>query len=129
MDLVAGYQPARWLAMKANGGLLVAETGAGESERFPDTGDRFTAEEAPGIGDRIEFLRLGAGVYGVWAGDPNRPALELAVEGARYTDQDGGRYSFNRLSVDARGFIPLGSRQRTFAARLFASRDLADAGA
>jgi len=129
VDLVAGYQPARWLAMKANGGLLVAETGAGESERFPDTGVRFTREEAPGIGDRIEFLRLGAGVYGVWAGDPNRPALELAVEGARYADQDGGRYSFNRLSVDARGFIPLGSRQRTFAARLFASRDLAAAGA
>ena len=65
----------------------------------------------------------------VWAGDPNVPALELGVEGSRHDDREGGRYSFNRLSVDARGFIPLGSRQRTFAARVFASRDYADAGA
>ena len=129
VDLVVGYQPARWLAMKANGGLLVTETGPGESDRFPDTGTLFTPEEAPGLGDQTEFLRIGVGVYGVWAGDPNLPALELGVEGARYSDQDGGRYSFNRVSADVRGFIPLGSRQRTIATRLFVSRDIADSGA
>jgi hemolysin activation/secretion protein len=38
------------------------------------------------------------------------------------------RYAFNRVSADARGFLPLGSRQRTLAARFFISRDYADSG-
>ncbi len=65
----------------------------------------------------------------VWGGDPNIPAVELGVEASRHHDQNGGRYSFNRLSVDARGFLPLGSRQRTLAVRVFASRDITSSGA
>jgi hypothetical protein len=129
VDVVAGYQPARWVGLLARGGVVRAETGPGDSERFPDTDALFTRDTAPGIGDQTDFLRFSSGLYMVWAGDPNVPAVELGVEGSRYQDQDGGRYSFNRLSVDARGFLPLGSRQRTFAARVFASRDYADPGA
>ena len=129
VDLVAGYQPARWLAVSGRAGIVRADTGPSDSDRFPDTGVRFTPDTAPGIGEQTDFFRVSAGFFMVWAGDPNLPALELGVEGSRYDDRKGGRYSFNRVSVDARGFLPLGSRQRTLAARVFASRDIADSGA
>ena len=129
VDLVAGYQPARWFAVSGRAGFVRADTGPGDSARFPDTGVRFTADTAPGIGEQTDFFRVSSGVYMVWAGEPNVPALELGVEGSRHADREGGRYSFSRLSVDARGFLPLGSRQRTIAARVFASRDYADSGA
>ncbi len=129
VDLVAGYQPARWLAVLARGGIVRVETGPGDSDRFPDTAELFTPDTAPGLGERTDFLRVSSGLYMVWGGDPNIPAVELGVEASRHHDQNGGRYSFNRLSVDARGFLPLGSRQRTLAVRVFASRDIADSGA
>ena len=47
----------------------------------------------------------------------------------RFDDTNGERFSFNRVSFDARGFLPLGSRQRTIAARLYATSDYADSGA
>ena len=128
VDLVAGYQPARWLAVSARAGLIRADTGPGDSDRFPDTELLFTPDTAPAIGEHTDFLRISSGLYMVWAGDPNVPAVELGVEGSRHDDHDGG-YSFDRLSIDARGFLPLGSRQRTVAARVFVSRDYADSGA
>ncbi|MEE2637328.1 MAG: BamA/TamA family outer membrane protein [Acidobacteriota bacterium] len=129
VDLVTGYQPFRWLALTARGGWLRLDTDSGGSNRFPDTEMLFTPDEAPGLGEGTNFLRTAAGVYVTWAGDPNLPALELEVEGTRHADRDGGQYSFNRCSIDARGFLPLGSRQRVIAVRVFASRDRADAGA
>ena len=115
--------------MSWRAGFVSAHTGPSDSGRFPDTGVRFTSDNAPGIGEQTDFFRVHAGFYMAWAGDPNVPALELGVEGSRHNDRVGGRYSFNRLSVDARGFLPLGSRQRTLAARVFVSRDIADSGA
>ena len=129
VDLVAGYQPARWVAVLGRAGILRADIGPGDHDRFPDTEVLFTPATAPGIGEQADFLRVGTGLYAVWAGDPNVPALELGVEGSRHDDREGGRYSFNRLSFDARGFLPLGSRQRTIAVRAFASRDYVDTGA
>jgi len=129
VDLVAGYQPVRWLAVSGRAGLVRVDTGPGDGDRFPDTGVRFAPDTAPGIGEQTDFFRVSSGVYAAWAGDPNVPALEFGVEASRYEDRDGGRYSFNRVSVDARGFLPLGSRQRTIAVRVFASRDDTDPGA
>ena len=36
VDLVAGYQPVRWLAVSGRVGLVRVETGPGDGDRFPD---------------------------------------------------------------------------------------------
>ena len=129
VDVVAGYQLTRWMGIQARGSYLQVETGPGSQDSLPDTVDLFTPTTAPGLNERTNFWHFSSGLTFAWEGDPNQPAAELGLRFARLDDTDGELYAFNRVSVDARGFLPLGSRQRTLAARIFASSDYADAGA
>ena len=53
---------------------------------------------------------------------------EVELKVAQFDDLSEDRFDFTRISGDARGYLPLGSRQRTLAARFFVSRDSAGAG-
>jgi hemolysin activation/secretion protein len=52
----------------------------------------------------------------------------VALALTRFDDRRGQEFRFDRASVDARGYVSLGSPQRVLATRLYASRDQAAAG-
>ncbi len=52
----------------------------------------------------------------------------LGVEYARFGDRDLDAFSFHRFSFDGRGYLPLGSPQRTLAARFYTTIDDPDDG-
>ena len=128
LDVVGGYQLARWIGVQVRVGLMGTNVGAGTVDSRPDTGELFNSITAPGIEHQPEFFHFDSGLYLTWAADPNDPAASLGVRFARFDQLDGSRFQFNRFSLDTRGFLPLGSRQRTLAVRYYVSRDYADNG-
>ena len=128
VDIVGGYQIARWFGIQGRAGLLGTNVGVTTDDDRPDIGNVFGPVDAPGVAHQPDFLHLDAGLYLATVGDPNLPAGTVGLRFARFNELDGTRFQFNRFSLDMRGYLPLGSRQRTFAVRFYASRDYADDG-
>ncbi len=127
-DVVGGYQFARWLGVQARAGLLTTNVSHDSDGNRPNAADRFDDTGVPGIEHQPEFFHFDSGLYLGWEADPNDPAALLGVRFARFDELDGSRFQFSRFSLDARGFLPMGSRQRTIAVRYYVSRDNADNG-
>jgi hypothetical protein len=134
-EVVAGYQAARrGVAATVCAGLLQVFIGPGTSEEVPTIAQplgRFDDVSAPGLERPVgqpDFLHLAASV--LWdgrdePGNPHRGGM-IAVSAARFDQRGGGEYDFDRLAADARGYAPLGSRQRVLALRALASADRND---
>ena len=127
-ELAGGYQATRWLGVQARGGYLMTNVGPGTNDGRTDIQDLFDDVSAPGLERQPGFLHFDSGLFLSWEGDPNLPAGQVGVRFARFDDRGDSRFEFNRFSLDARGFLPLGSRQRTIAVRVYTSRDYADDG-
>lgn len=128
VELVAGYQFTRWMGLVARGGLVTSEVGPGNDDGIPDTVDVFDEDTAPGLLGRKDYLHLDWALYLSWKADPNQPSVEIGLRYGRYDEVNGTRFDYNRFSLDARGNLPLGSRQRNLAARFYTSGDLVDPG-
>jgi hypothetical protein len=128
LHVVGGYQAARWLGIQARAGYLRTDVGEGNGDERPDVDDVFNDTTAPGLTHQPDFFHLDSGVYLGWESDPNLPSALLGLRYAWFEDRKGDRFDFNRFSVDARGYLPLGSRQRVFAVRFYTSSDNADEG-
>ena len=128
LDVVAGHQLTRWLSLQARVGHTTVAISRGNQDRFPDSRDLFDETTAPGVSSRTQYFHVETGLALALEGDPGLPAAELELKFAQFDDLDEDRFNFNRVSADARGFLPLGSRQRTLAARVFVSRDRAASG-
>ena len=126
VDSVGGYQIRRWFAVQARAGWIDTNVGPPTDERFLDAAVRFDEDVVPGIGFQPDYWRLDASFYLSWLGDPNNPSGALGVRFARFNDAAGDRFDFLRASLDARGYLPLGSRQRVLAARFYTSSDYPD---
>jgi hypothetical protein len=129
-DGVLGYRVAPWLSTSFRFGYLDVRIGRGTDSRFPDTQQRFTDATAPGLAVQPNFFHLnytlsldGRDV----PGNPHRGASATAML-ARYMDLDRDAFSFNRLAVDADGYLPLGSTVRTLAVHFYGSGTKADPG-
>ncbi len=129
---VVGYRFASWLKTTLSGGFLQVNTGPGTDRRFPDTGRIFSENTAPGLAAQPDFLRLRYDVvaeYRDTPGNAHRGGM-VAAAFSRLHDRGTGSYSFNRLEVDARQYVPLGSTAvRVLALRFYASSDQPDSGA
>ena len=128
-DVVAGYHYNR-LGVAARLGFLGTNTAPGSDDDFPDTQDRFDDTSVPGLGEQPDFIRLNSAIYLDYRDNPGNPHKGglLGFSFARFDARRNAKFDFNRLSFDARGYLPLASRQRVLALRLFASRDNADSG-
>ncbi len=125
-DAVAGYPFTRWFGIKGRAGYLLTNVGPGTIDDRPSTQDLFDDSTAPGLERQPDFFHLDAGLYLAYEDDPNLPSGILGVQFSRFDDINDRRFEFNRLTLDARGYLPLGSRQRTLAGRFYVVRDYAD---
>jgi hypothetical protein len=130
-EIVGGYQFSERVTATVRAGLLQVDAGRSDDEALPSVADLFDAGSAPGLGAQPDYVRV-QGTFLVDGrdrpGNPHRGGL-LALSLARYDDRDGDAHGFNRLAIDARGYLSLGSPQRVLAARVLTSIDSTEAGA
>ncbi|MGD8816151.1 MAG: hypothetical protein PVJ51_03140 [Acidobacteriota bacterium] len=129
LDGVGGYQITRWFAVQARAGWIDTNVGPPVDTNLVDAATRFNDQDVPGIDFQADYWRLDASFYLSYLGDPNNPSGSLGLRLGRYNDADGDRFDFLRVSLDARGYLPLGSRQRVLAARFYTSSDFPDSDA
>ncbi len=89
-----------------------------------------TRDTAPGLAQAPDYARIGTSVLVDYRDEPANPHEGFMVAGTlgRFDDRTERAFSFNRFGIDARGFIPLGSRQRILALRGAWLIDEADPG-
>lgn len=128
---VAGYRVLPRLTVSGRFGHYQASIGPGRDEDLPQLLDVFAPAAVPGFPGEHRFWRYGTGAVFDGrdvAANPHRGGL-IAVQWLRYDEREGSPFSFDRLAVDGRAYLPLGDPQRVLALRAYASRDDPAAGA
>ena len=128
--LIGGYEFTSWLAATAGGGLYKVDIREGTDERYPSTQEIFDDSTAPGLTRQPDFYRLLSAIYFNYQDNPGNPHKGgiVGIFFSRYTERNGKEFTFNRLELDARNYIPLGSRQRTLAIRFYTSSSFVGEG-
>jgi hypothetical protein len=130
-DAVAGWQVNRWLSTGLRVGYLQLNIDPGTDRRFPDTHSLFGESSAPGLAIQPDFLTINGAVmldYRDRPGNPHKGGM-VGLYLSRFDDRVNHGFEFQRLALDVRQFVPLGSEQRRLALRLFGSADDPDRGA
>jgi len=127
---VAGYQFGRWVGVGVHGTYLKVDTSPGTDDAFPTIGDLFDDDTAPGLARQPDFLRFGSAIFVNLMDTPGNPhkGAAIAFSHTRYDARGDEEFDFDSFAFDARGYLPLGSRQRVLAVRFLASRDNSDSG-
>jgi len=126
----AGYQFGRWVGVGARFAYLKVNTGPGTDDAFPEIGDLFDDGTAPGLARQPDFLRFDSVIFVNLMDTPGNPhkGAAIGLSYSRFDPRGGNDFDFDSLVLDARGYLPLGSKQRVLAVRFLASRDSADSG-
>ena len=129
-SVISGYKFTRWLAAAAGAGLLQTDLKQGTDERFPTTQELFDDTSAPGLDKQPDFIRLASVLYFNYQDRPGNPHKGgiIGFFFFRYDDIGGDEFDFSRFALDARHYIPLGSKQRVLALRLVTLNDRPDKG-
>jgi hypothetical protein len=129
-DAVAGYRFSPHFSAAVRAGLLKHDVGPGD-EPLPDfLGDRMLTTSPVGLSRQPDYLRTAA-VFVFDDRDMPRNTHEgnfVSLTLARFADRERGASSFNRVTLDARRFQPLGSTRHVLAMRLLTSQSFADSG-
>ena len=115
----AGFQFTNHFSVTLNTGYWIYSLGPGTESSNPPTQQIFDDVTAPGLSSAPDYFRFGANALIDYRDEPGNPhqGFVLAATAMRSEDQTEGEFSYRALSVDARGFFPLGSRQRILALR------------
>ncbi len=117
-----GVRPVEPLLVGGGVELLQPNVGRGKDKLVPTIGDVFDDSTAPGLTAQPDFLRTSAFVE-VNYSEPvyARKGGWYRAEFSHIADRDLDRYTYNRLDVDLRQFIPFFAERRVIALRAFAS--------
>lgn len=128
-ELVGSYRWNNHLGASLRGGLLDVNVDRGTKDTYADVQDLFDPSQLPGS-EASSFGHLTASTWLDYRDHPTDPHLGgvLFMSASHFSDRDLASFSFSRLQLDARHYLSLGSVQRTFAVRLFASSDQANSG-
>ena len=101
----------------AAGGIYAANTGKGERNGVPSTDEIFHPAQTPGLSEQSRFLRGGGFLQYDWRDNPGGPRRggHYYARHLRYSDQQLGLHSFNRLEIGAEQYIPYWNRTRVIA--------------
>jgi hypothetical protein len=126
----AGRRVGPFLDVEARAEYLKPDVGEGTDSRIPSIEQVFTDATAPGLVHQPDFVlaRLASDFnYSTPVGNPRRGGRYHASIW-RYMDRDTGHYTFNRLEVDLRQYVPFLQERRVLALRTLASFSAADSG-
>ena len=127
---MAGYRFSPNFSAAGRAGLLKHDVGPGD-EPLPDfLGDRMLTTSPVGLSRQPDYFRTAA-VFVFDDRDMPRNTHGgnfVSLTLARFADRERGASSFNRVTLDARRFQPLGSPRHVLAMRLLTSQSFADPG-
>jgi len=126
----AGIRP--FPILLAGGGLEYQRPrlGEGEDERVPSIEQRFNALTAPGLVERVDYLRSSAFLEIDYREPKNaRRGGWYRIDFSRYADRGSGLHTFSRVDTDLRQFVGFLAGRRVLAGRLFVSTSDPAAGA
>ena len=114
-----GYQFGDHVSVTLNGGYWKYSLGEGTKSSVPTTQEVYNNFTAPGLSNPPSYLRYGVNALLDFRDEPGNPHKGLVVAGVvtRWDDQTEESFNFNSFMLDARGFIPLGTRQRVLPLR------------
>ena len=129
-DAVGGFRPSRLLSAEARMGLVRVDPGPSSDRFTPGVEQLFDGAAAPGLVQQPDFIRLRADLRLDSRDRPGNPHAGgfVGFSFSRFDQRDGQQFEFNRVVVDARHYLSLGSVQRVLALRFFTSHDDAGAG-
>jgi hypothetical protein len=118
------------VSLMGRAGLLQTSILPGTDSAYPNTEFANDDQAAPGLLRSPDFVHLSAGAWLELRDEPGNPhrGASLGVAFSRLDDRQGNAFQWNRLSVDAREYIPLGSNRHVVALRQVTSLDDPDAG-
>lgn len=118
------------LSLMGRAGWLETSISAGRDSALPDASLTFDEERAPGLGQPTDFLHFSAGAWYEGRPDPANPhrGVSMGLAFSRFDDLRGRAFQFNRVAVDLREYIPLGSRRHVLALRQVGAFDRPDEG-
>ena len=114
-----GYQFTNHFSATFNTGYWAYSLGPGTDGGLPPTQQVFDDATAAGLSDDPDYFRFGANVLVDYRDEPGNPhrGFVLGASAGRSEAQTAGDFSYDTFWFDARGFVPLGSRQRILALR------------
>jgi hypothetical protein len=126
---IVRYRVSR-LSFMARAGLLQASIRPGTDSAFPDIGISNDEGTAPGLLRSPDFVAVSGGAWLELRDEPRNPHRGAAVGIAfsRFDDRHGDAFEFNRVIVDAREYIALGSNRHVVALRQVTSLTEPDTG-
>jgi len=124
-----GVRPVRPLRVGASVEYIKPTVGPGADTRVPSIEALFDEAGAPGLARQPNYLLASSFIE--W--DYRRPLNArkggwYRVEFSRYSDRDFDAYSYNRVDIDVRQFVPFLAERRVLAGRVFMSTSDAGAG-
>ena len=129
-DAVGGFRPARLLSAEVRMGLVSLKPGSSSDRFTPGVEQLFDGDTAPGLSQQTDYFRLGADLRWDSRDRPGNPHAGgfVGLSFSRFDQREGQQFEFNRVAVDARHYLSLGSLQRVLALRFFTSHDASGAG-
>ncbi|HWP99442.1 MAG TPA: BamA/TamA family outer membrane protein, partial [Vicinamibacterales bacterium] len=129
---VGGTAGLRLGPVRAGGTVewLDPQVGRGRDRLIPSIEARFDDAVAPGLAEQPDFLVYRAFAdldYARPAGNPRSGGRYLLAV-SRYSDRDLDRYSFRRVDIDLRQYLPFVQERRVIALRGLVSVSTPDAG-
>ncbi|PWT87668.1 MAG: hypothetical protein C5B54_11955 [Acidobacteria bacterium] len=117
VGVAAGYFFEKHIQLDFRAGYLNQSIDHGTNNSLPDIHDIFDDSSAPGLSQQPDFFRYSTSLLFDYRDKPGNPhdGGALGVMWSRYDDRNLNEFDFNRVAVDAREFVPLGSPARTLA--------------
>ena len=124
-----GVRPVRPLRVGGSVQYIQPTVGPGKDTRVPSIEALFDDATAPGLARQPNYLLTSSFIE--W--DYRRPLNArkggwYRVEFSRYDDRDFDAYSYNRVDIDVRQFVPFLAERRVLAGRAYMSTSDAEAG-
>ena len=119
------------ISLMGRAGVFQTEILPGDDSLFPNTEISFSEATAPGLfSTPANFMHVSGGAWLELRDEPLNPHRGISIGAAvsRFDDRGGSAFQFNRVSVDLREYIPLGSNRSVIALRQLTTLDDPDAG-
>ena len=119
------------LSVMGRAGVLHTSILEGTDPADPNAEVLFNNSTAPGLLRSPDFNHMSGGAWLELRDEPGNPHKGAAFGAAyaHFDERNGNRYEFNRLSIDAREYLKLGSNRNVIALRQALSMDDPEPGA
>ncbi len=120
IDLLGRYRLGKSFYLGGFIGLYFPNINRGQRSGYPSIEDRFSPEEAPGLGSQSDHLRTGVLVQYDNRDLPEGPQAggNYYAKYSRYWDRTLDRHDFNYLDTAVEHYIPYRNKTRVIALRL-----------